>query len=998
MNKVADEIKSYYGHGSDPDFLEHYGMPRRSGRYPYGSGKDPYQRTRDFLGRIEEYQKQGLSEVEIAKAMNILDDKGNPSTGKLRTQKKLAINDRRILQIQTAERLRDKEGLGPTEIGRRMGINESTVRSLLDSNRKERTMLARKTADFLKEQIDTKGMIDVGVGVERELGISKENLKAAITILEMEGYPTYGGRMPQPTNPGQQTTLKVACPPGTKHKEIYDYENIHQINEYASTDGGETFRKFVYPKSMDSSRMMIRYAEDGGIDKDGIVEIRRGVEDLSLGNSHYAQVRILVDDKKYIKGMAVYSDNMPDGVDVVFNTNKTKDIPMGKVLKDIKPDPDNPFGSLIKPNGQSTYIDKDGNEQLSLINKRADEGDWTDWKDTLPSQFLAKQSKSMIDKQLGLAKADKIAEYEEICALDNPTIKKHYLEKFADECDSAAVHLKAAALPGQKYHVIIPVNTLKENEVYAPQYENGTKLALIRYPHGGTFEIPILTVNNKHAPAEEIIGKTSIDAIGITKANADRLSGADFDGDTVMCIPTHDRQGKVKVISTPELRGLKGFDPKLEYGSDADSPKIDANGTKHYYRNGQEFAVMTKKGTQTQMGVVSNLITDMTLAGATPDELARAVRHSMVVIDAEKHKLDYKSSEIDNNIQGLKDKYQVSIDPTTGKIKTGGASTLLSRAKGEVTVSKRQGSPIIDPETGKKSYKQADDIYYTDWTHDKKTGNVTIRTIDGKKITYNQSDKEAVARYYPVKRIDDDGNVYFTDKTGDIVYRSKERTQKSTRMMETDDAYSLVSTRHNTKELAYADYANSMKSLANQARKEMMNTKETQYSSAAAKIYATEASSLKSKLNVALLNAPKERAAMLKANAEINTKKKAYEAENDEKIPTSDLKKISQQALSKYRNEVGSVSRRDRSIKITDREWEAIQAGAISKSQLKSILNNTDADSLRERAMPRTSNKLSPAKINKIESMSASNYSLAQIAQACGCSPSTVSEYLKGVN
>ena len=95
---------------------------------------------------------------------------------------------------------------------------------------------------------------------------------------------------------------------------------------------------------------------------------------------------------------------------------------------------------------------------------------------------------------------------------------------------------------------------------------------------------------------------------------------------------------------------------------------------------------------------------------------------------------------------------------------------------------------------------------------------------------------------------------------------------------------------------------------------------------------------------------------------------------------------------------MGSVARKNRNIVITDREWEAIQAGAISESKLKRILNNTDADSLRSRAMPTSSTKLSPARINKIKSMSASNYTLNQIAEACGCSVSTVSSYLKGVN
>ena len=140
-----------------------------------------------------------------------------------------------------------------------------------------------------------------------------------------------------------------------------------------SHDDGETFDKFVYPKSMDSSRLKIRYAEDGGIQKDGVIEIRRGVDDLSLGDSHYAQVRILVDGNRYLKGMAVYSDDLPDGVDVMFNTNKKKGTPTSDVLKKVKDDPDNPFGSLIKAGGQSYYIDADGKRQLSLINKRAED-------------------------------------------------------------------------------------------------------------------------------------------------------------------------------------------------------------------------------------------------------------------------------------------------------------------------------------------------------------------------------------------------------------------------------------------------------------------------------------------------------------------------------------------------------------------------------------------------------------------------------------------------
>ena len=898
MNSIAEDI------------LMHYGTPRHSGRYPWGSGDNPYQRSGDFLSRIEELKSQGLTETEIAKAMGM-------STTQYRAQKSLAKDERRALDVARAKSLRE-DGLSLNEIAREMGFaNDSSVRSLLNERSEARMNQAKKTAEFLKEQIAEKGMIDVGTGVERELGISKEKLKEALAILEAEGYPVYGGRIQQATNPGKHTTLQVVCPPGTEHKEIYDYDNIHSVKDYISYDDGESFRKsFVYPESMDSSRLKIRYSEDGGIDKDGVIEIRRGVEDLSLGESHYAQVRILVDGNRYLKGMAVYSDDLPDGVDVVFNTNKKQGTPTGDVLKKITNDPENPFGSLIKEHGgQSYYDDPNGKytdpvtgkkQSLSLINKRAEEGDWGEWSDHLPSQFLSKQSMTLINKQLDLATKDKFAEFDEICSLTNPTVKKALLKSFADDCDSAAVHLQAAALPRQKYQVILPVTDMKDDEVYAPNYKNGEKVALIRYPHGGTFEIPILTVNNKQSTAKRMLDN-ALDAIGINSKVAERLSGADFDGDTVMVIPTG---GKVKVTSTPPLKGLEGFDPKLEYGGK------------------KEGTFKPMKNTQTEMGKISNLITDMTLKGATQDELARAVRHSMVVIDAEKHKLDYKQSERDNGISALKKKYQGTVDEN-GRYHEG-AATLISRAKSETSVLKRKGSPIIDKETGEQRYKEVYEEY--------------------------------------------------TDKNGKV----KVRTQASTKMAETKDARTLSS--GTPQEEAYADYANNMKSLANRARREMMNTGKIAYSASAKRTYQAEVDSLEAKLNVALKNAPRERQAQILANAAVKAKK-----QGNPDMTKGEIKKANQQALTAARNSVGA---KREPILITDREWEAIQAGAISENRLTQIINNVDTDKLRQRATPRATTTLSSAKVNKIASMNASGYTTAEIAEALGVSASTVSKYL----
>lgn len=914
MDQITNDILMHFGVGK----LDGAPGPG-SGRYPLGSGENPNQRSNDFLSRIEKLKSEGMTETEIAKALGM-------STTALRVQKSRANEEKRSQLVATARRLRD-EGYSLNQIAEKMGYsNDSSVRSLLNESAETRMNQAKATADFLRKQIEERGMIDVGVGVERTLGISKEKLKEALYILEQDGYPIYGGSVPQATNPGRQTNLKVICPPGTEHREIYNYENIHSIRDFESHDDGETFDpKFVYPKSMDPKRITVRYAEDGGIEKDGLIELRRNVDDISLGEARYAQVRILVGDTHYIKGMAVYSDDMPDGVDVIFNTNKPGGTPImgpkdNTVLKPIGKDPDNPFGSLIKEGisdpdnpgikgGQSYYYDKNGKKQLSLINKRAEEGDWGEWADNLPSQFLSKQNLSLIKKQLNLAMADKQTEYDDICSQTNPTVKKVLLKTFADDCDAAAVHLKAAALPRQQYQVLLPVPSMKDNEIYAPNYRDGEQVAVIRYPHGGTFEIPILTVNNKQKEAVKMLGKTPQDAIGINSKVAARLSGADFDGDTAMVIPCG---GTTKITSTRPLKGLEGFDPKLEYGGKA------------------EGTFKRMKNTQTEMGMVSNLITDMTLKGAKEDELARAVRHSMVVIDAEKHGLDYKQSEIDNGIKALKKKYQGRVDED-GRYHEG-AATLISRAKSEMTVTKRKGSPIIDRDTGEVSYKEVHETY--------------------------------------------------VDKNG----KTKERTQKSTKMAETKDARTLSS--GTPQEEAYADYANKMKALANQARKEMLSTGKIPYSASAKAVYQNEVDSLNARLNIALMNAPKERQAQLIAKSRVNAKKEA-----NPDMTKSEIKKANQQELTAARVKVGASRQ---SIKLSDREWEAIQAGAISENKLYQILNNADMDVVRKYATPRPTQTLSSAKIQKIAAMQASGYSTTDIADAVGVSTSTVHKYLNG--
>lgn len=1006
MNSVLDEMRAVLD--GDTEYLMHYGTKFHSGRYPYGSGEDPYQHDGDFLTRVERLKSEGWKET----AENIQKEFGM-KLEEYRNEKYWAEWTRKEEQIVKAKNLKDK-GLGNSAIGKELGVSESTVRGWFEPNAEANRMLAKQTADFLKDQINEKGMLDVGKDVERfinvgegaekGLGISRTKLDQALYALESEGYMVYSSRVAQPNNPGKYTTTLTLCPPGTPYKAVYDRDKIHTIEDYQYQEAIDGYKKkFTYPTSLDSSRLLVRHAGDVCPDgytseqKDGTIELRRGVEDLVIPEGkRYAQVRILVDGTHYLKGMAHYSDDLPDGVDIAFNSNKPKDWPdLGTgdetVLKKIKSDPDNPFGSTIKDaddGGQRWYKDsKTGEEKLGLINVKSSEGDWTEWADALPSQFLSKQSTKLAERQLGIAAEERYKEFDSICSITNPTIKKHFLESFADDCDGAAINLKAAALPGQKYHVIMALNNQKDTEIYAPDYADGTKLALVRYPHAGTFEIPVVTVNNKNALAKKMLGTDVTDVVGITSKVAAQLSGADFDGDTIMCIPTDN--GKIHIERSPYLKQLKDFDPQTEYKT---YPGADGA---RYNSRGEKVKVMTNS--DMEMGVISNLITDMTLSGgATDEEMARAVKHSMVVIDAKKHMLDYKRSEVENNIQALKTKYQRTVQPD-GSIKVGGASTIISRAKGVYYVDKRRGQARIDPETGEATYLSAkpSDLYYVNKTWDKKTGITTLRTADGKKIEYDSNDPVAKEKYAPVGKYDKTtGTMVYTNKAGDITYETKTRRQTSTNMAETKDAHSLVSAAKHPMELVYADYANSMKSLANQARKELVSTGNLKHDPAATKLYQAEVDSLMSRLNEAEKNTVRERQAARLTNAEVKAKKEAAEAAGKE-LSNKDIRKLNQQALTKYRQQVGSVSRRDRNLKISDREWEAIQAGAITENKLKRILANTDIDDLRQRATPRDTRAITAGQENRIKALSATGkYTIAEIADQLGLSTSTVKQYM----
>jgi len=905
---------------TDASFLRHEGVLRKSGRYPWGSGANPEQRARSFKMHMAELQKKGLTPTEIAKAFSGVDADGKEykmTTTQLRALTSNSNEAIKRAEIREVAKYKEK-GMSNVAIGERMGKNESSVRALIAAAEKGDKDAIQTTADIVRAQVDEKKFLDFGAGTANHLGVSNERLGTAIAVLKEEGYKVHYVKTEQ-MGTGKFTSLKVLTKGDVTYSDVLkNKDNIEPLLG-KSDDGGRTFTNLgmLPPLNVPLKRVGVRYAEEGGADKDGVIEIRRGVKDLDMGNSRYAQVRIGVAGTHYLKGMAVYSDNIPDGVDMVFNTNKSDKGDKLAAMKEQKPSEDdpNPFGSSVR---QITKKNKDGTETVtSALNIVNEEGDWTSWSNKLSSQMLSKQSPVLAKAQLGKRYDQKQAEYDEIMGLTNPVVKRKLLESFADGADSSAVHLKAAGLPRTANHVILPINSLKDNEIYAPKYKDGEKVVLIRHPHGGTFEIPELTVNNKNREANSII-KQARDAVGINARVAERLSGADFDGDTVLVIP-NPQSGPSRVKSSAPLEGLKNFDAKKLYSLPDDAPR------------------MTPKAKGQQMGDVSNLITDMTIKDAPFADIARAVRHSMVVIDAEKHHLDYRQSAKDNGIAALKKEYQ-------GK-SNAGAATLISRSKSEVRVNERklrsakEGGPI-DPKTGKRVYVETGETYRK-WDKEKQeyVGDPIPKTIKVKKMDYHE-----------------DANKLVSDNGGTVM------------------------------EKVYADHANRLKALANNSRKAAYGTKPIPTSQSAKKAYALEVKELNAALNEALKNKPLERKAQLIAGQIVQAKRQARPD-----MDAAELKKIKALAQEEGRARTGAEKQ---AIKVTPRQWEAIQAGAISTNMLEKILDNGDLNVIKELATPRERTVMTTANMTRAKAMLNRGFTQADIAAALGVPTSTLDSAL----
>ena len=935
----------------------HYGTKRHSGRYPYGSGENPFQH--DKIGFYKEYKTlkdKHMSEKDI---QTYFDDKyfgGQKvfNSSKLRAYITMGREEQEKENISSALKFKNK-GMSVKAISERMGVPERTVYSWLEPDRQAKMNKTRAVANVVKDQIESYAKegkyLDVGKATEIQLGCSRTQLNTAIALLQDEGYDMKYIRIKQ-LGTGNVTEMKVLTKPGVEWKEVHNnMDKITPVEGIQPAKGAEYFKPIGKPVSIDSKRISVKYVEEGGADKDGLIEIRPGVEDLSLGENGYAQVRIAVDGDHYIKGMAVYSDNVPEGSDILINSNKSKAKGVYGSLKEMEKvkkngvetdqiDEDRPFGATVKR--ANTYIGADGKEHQSAINIVNEDSDWDKWSRNLPSQFLSKQNKGLAKKQLQIAYDAREAEYADICKITNPTLKKRLLAEFADSCDSAAVTLKAAPLPRQATHVLLPLTKIKDNEIYAPNYDTGEEVILVRFPHEGTFQIPRLIVNNENKQGKELIGPNARNAVGISAKTAEILSGADFDGDTALVIPT-----KGQDLKNTHLKELEGYDPKLVYGTNGDKSVL-----KGFHK-------------QTEMGKISNLITDMTLGGANPSEIAMATKHSMCIIDTEKHKLDWRRSYAENNIAYLKEKYQ-------GK-KNGGASTLISKAKSQEHIDARKeitNYNLMTPEekkrwdAGKKVYRNTGEAY------------ISSKNIEPKDMTETQ-----LNAYRKAKKEFKEHGTLPTDTEG-IKFKVTYAKSKSTKMAEAEDAFELSS--GTPMETIYANHANKLKRLAETARKQSRETEPIKYSPAAKKTYAPEVESLNKKLAIAQLNSPLERQAQAIANKSLKT---LVDNDPELRVDKDSYKKANNRCLANARAMVGA---KKEPIQITDKEWEAIQAGAISNNKLTQIFANTDDEQLKKLAIPKKKNGLTASQKSRAKMLLKNGYPQSEVAEALGISVNTL--------
>lgn len=676
------------------DVIQHYGRGHnsggRSGRYPWGSGDE---RTR-YHEEVDKLKLKGFDTI----------DKQAKELGLKRSELQQHLSrENSVIKEYVVSRGNEIIGTGKSirQAAEELNMPDATLRNYLSTGTpktaKAKLEKAEAVKNMYKAAIDKQAKyIDIGAGTEHQIGITDYQKKLAVEALKNEGYYVHPVRMPNITSPDKPiTTMVLTKDPDPKSAQ----RNVLDVQLPNYQYNGVKLTGIKKPMDVSWDDVKISYGTNGENDRDGTILVRRGVKDADLGDTHYAQVRISVGGTHYMKGMAMYGDAddfKGTKADYIFHTNKPSTKTPQEVLKKQKDNPLNPFESSIR-------------RQRGVFNIVNQEGDWNDYHPTIASQMLSKQRIPFIKERLNDTIKMHQESFDKIMSITNPIVKKKLLEDLGGDpndptkrgaIDTAQIHLRAIGEQGTRFKTLISNPWLKPNEIYAPDYKNGEHVVLVRYPHGGTFEIPDLVVNNKNTKSKKLLGN-AIDGIGIHPETARILSGADFDGDTALIMPNNN--GRIKssdARTTHAFKSLREFDPNTyELTSKADLPYEGK--VKNKYSGVEETKMIypgrhiTPRYKQTEMGNVSNMITDMTIRGATNDELIRAVKYSMVVIDSEKHHLDYKQAKDDLGISALQKRYMTKIDPDTGR-KSIGANTLISVSKHDLGLSKEKRKELLD--------------------------------------------------------------------------------------------------------------------------------------------------------------------------------------------------------------------------------------------------------------------------------------------------------------
>ena len=243
--------------------------------------KNHFQSQGFVLISIPDIREEGRTETQIANELGL-------TTTQLRNAITYARKEEREYNREQVAGMKEA-GLSNVEIGQRLGISEGTVRNYISDNKSSKATSEQQLDNIekaLSDSLKQTGHLDVGVGVERQLGVSRTKFNAVVNqMVENGDLYIHNIQIQRLNDPTKYTIVKVLSTEPDYLKVLKDSTNIGNLEYFSDDKALESAKRFETPQMVDLNRIKIRYQEDGGADLDGLIEIRKGTEDLDLGNS-----------------------------------------------------------------------------------------------------------------------------------------------------------------------------------------------------------------------------------------------------------------------------------------------------------------------------------------------------------------------------------------------------------------------------------------------------------------------------------------------------------------------------------------------------------------------------------------------------------------------------------------------------------------------------------------------------------------------------------------